>query len=626
MGACPTWRSAPRPSPAVACSPTAAIPAGTEVLRPEAPVHEQGPVNHACDPNLGWAGDALVTLRDVAAGEELLVDYAMSTTDPAYLLRCHCDSYRCRQMVEGTDWRIPQLQLRYAGHWAPDVQRSSTRLSPEHKQSGLTVCCRVGHADRVTTRQRRRACPRRSAPGRCGRGCSRRPSSCWSSAASPARRPRWSRERAGVSRGAQLHHFPTKNDLVVAAVEHLTEVRGAELAAAAEHAADRADGAPARCCRCSATTSPRRSSPPRSSCGSRPAPTSAARRGRAAGAAGRPRDAPADRRAARRRRVAARRPRAGAGHPRPGPRPRPGQHDHRRRPPPRAGSSTSGPRTLDDAARRRRMSDLLDGLLDDLDRRGRPAPRRPSTGLGDDGWTHARPRPPGWTVATQVAHLLWTDEVAVLAAHSHATPRQGGLGRRRAGGDRRPDGFVDAGALEVAAAAAATSCSPAGPPAAPRSAPRCASCPDGPEDAVVRPADVAGVDGDRAVHGDLGARARRVRRRSAIEPEPTDRIRHVAHLGVRTRNFAFSVHELDAAGRGVPGRADRARPARPGPGAPRTPPRRVTGSAYDFCLLVTQRVHRDDTDLVAVGADAEHWLDDRPGVRRPARRGREATR
>ncbi|WP_244242502.1 TetR/AcrR family transcriptional regulator [Nocardioides seonyuensis] len=39
-------------------------------------------------------------------------------------------------------------------------------------------------------------------------------------------------ERAGVSRGAQLHHFPTKNDLVVAAVEHLTELRAAELAEA----------------------------------------------------------------------------------------------------------------------------------------------------------------------------------------------------------------------------------------------------------------------------------------------------------------------------------------------------------------------------------------------------------
>jgi AcrR family transcriptional regulator len=41
-------------------------------------------------------------------------------------------------------------------------------------------------------------------------------------------------QRAGVSRGAQLHHFPTKNDLVVAAVEHLTKVRGEELAAAAQ--------------------------------------------------------------------------------------------------------------------------------------------------------------------------------------------------------------------------------------------------------------------------------------------------------------------------------------------------------------------------------------------------------
>lgn len=45
-------------------------------------------------------------------------------------------------------------------------------------------------------------------------------------------------ERAGVSRGAQLHHFPTKNDLVVAAVEHLTEKRGAELAAAAAQLPD----------------------------------------------------------------------------------------------------------------------------------------------------------------------------------------------------------------------------------------------------------------------------------------------------------------------------------------------------------------------------------------------------
>ena len=40
-------------------------------------------------------------------------------------------------------------------------------------------------------------------------------------------------QRAGVSRGAQLHHFPTKEALVVAAVEHLSDVRRSELVAAA---------------------------------------------------------------------------------------------------------------------------------------------------------------------------------------------------------------------------------------------------------------------------------------------------------------------------------------------------------------------------------------------------------
>lgn len=35
--------------------------------------------------------------------------------------------------------------------------------------------------------------------------------------------------RAGVSRGAQLHHFPSKYDLVVAAVEYLTQRRRDEL-------------------------------------------------------------------------------------------------------------------------------------------------------------------------------------------------------------------------------------------------------------------------------------------------------------------------------------------------------------------------------------------------------------
>jgi hypothetical protein len=80
--------------------------------------------NHSCDPNLGWVDEhSLETLTDVSSGEELVIDYAMAIADPDWFLRCHCPSYRCRQMIEGTDWMIPQLQERYAGHWAPHVQR-----------------------------------------------------------------------------------------------------------------------------------------------------------------------------------------------------------------------------------------------------------------------------------------------------------------------------------------------------------------------------------------------------------------------------------------------------------------------------------------------------------------------
>lgn len=46
-------------------------------------------------------------------------------------------------------------------------------------------------------------------------------------------------ERAGVSRGAQLHHFPSKADLLYAAVQHLTELRKQELL---DRAADLAPG------------------------------------------------------------------------------------------------------------------------------------------------------------------------------------------------------------------------------------------------------------------------------------------------------------------------------------------------------------------------------------------------
>lgn len=96
------------------------VAAGTVVLHQDG----IGALNHSCDPNLGWASDAtLVAVRDLAEGDELTIDYATRITDPDFVMMCHCETYRCRQVIEGTDWRIPQLQKRYAGMWAPDVQR-----------------------------------------------------------------------------------------------------------------------------------------------------------------------------------------------------------------------------------------------------------------------------------------------------------------------------------------------------------------------------------------------------------------------------------------------------------------------------------------------------------------------
>ena len=81
-------------------------------------------VNHSCEPNVGWSAQGeLVAMRDIAADEELLTDYALHVDDPEFVMMCHCETYRCRQVIEGTDWQIPQLQKRYAGFWAPAVQR-----------------------------------------------------------------------------------------------------------------------------------------------------------------------------------------------------------------------------------------------------------------------------------------------------------------------------------------------------------------------------------------------------------------------------------------------------------------------------------------------------------------------
>lgn len=89
---------------------------------------------------------------------------------------------------------------------------------------------------------------------------------------------------------------------------------------------------------------------------------------------------------------------------------------------------------------------------------------------------------------------------------------------------------------------------------------------------------------------------------------PTDRLRHIAHLGVITRGFSFAVR-----GRQAPDTAVRVALTSPAgeqwAWGPDEATDTITGPAEDFCLVVTQRRHPDDTDLVATGAAAREWID-----------------
>jgi hypothetical protein len=85
-------------------------------------------VNHSCDPNAGLVGQiVLVALRDIRAGEEICFDYATSDGSPYDEFECGCGSRKCRHHVTGDDWQLPELQVRYAGHFSPYIQRRIDR-------------------------------------------------------------------------------------------------------------------------------------------------------------------------------------------------------------------------------------------------------------------------------------------------------------------------------------------------------------------------------------------------------------------------------------------------------------------------------------------------------------------
>jgi len=83
--------------------------------------------NHSCDANAGLVGQIILSaLRDIQAGEEVCFDYAMSDCSPYDEFDCLCGAHNCRKRVTGNDWQIKELQDRYAGFFAPHVQRRIT--------------------------------------------------------------------------------------------------------------------------------------------------------------------------------------------------------------------------------------------------------------------------------------------------------------------------------------------------------------------------------------------------------------------------------------------------------------------------------------------------------------------
>lgn len=84
-------------------------------------------LNHSCEPNLGLQGQIVfVAMRDIAVGEELTIDYAMTDDEP-YEMACDCRAETCRGIITGYDWKQPALQRKYDGYFSWFIQRRLER-------------------------------------------------------------------------------------------------------------------------------------------------------------------------------------------------------------------------------------------------------------------------------------------------------------------------------------------------------------------------------------------------------------------------------------------------------------------------------------------------------------------
>jgi uncharacterized protein (TIGR03084 family) len=219
--------------------------------------------------------------------------------------------------------------------------------------------------------------------------------------------------------------------------------------------------------------------------------------------------------------------------------------------------------------------------------------------LPDDGWAAPTPAA-GWTIAHQIGHLLWTDRGALVSV----TDEDGFADVVKSALDD-PIGFVNAAADELATVAPAELL-------ADWRATRSQL-----HDALLTvedgrklpwfgpPMSAASMATARLM--ETWAHGLDVADTLGVKRPATARLRSIAHIGVRTRDFAFSINGLTPPA--DPLRVElRAPDGSMWSWGPDDASQRVTGSAEDFCTLVTQRRPRADLDVHAVGAEAETWL------------------
>lgn len=266
---------------------------------------------------------------------------------------------------------------------------------------------------------------------------------------------------------------------------------------------------------------------------------------------------------------------------------------------------------------------IVDEVIKDLAAEG-AAVETLVAGLSESGWRTMTPAE-GWDIATTIAHLLWTDENSVHAIDG--TLLRNGPGDKDAWDAvvmkalADPTGFVDTEAYALAKELTGAELLARWRASRSNLEATLRAVPDGQKIMWFGPP-MSAASMATARLMETWAHGLDIADALGITVAPTDRIRHVASIGVRTRNFAFANNEL-------PAPTEEFRVDLVGPDedvwswGPEDAKQTVTGSAYDFARLVTQRLHRHDTDLVTHGADAEKWLEIAQCFAGPAGGGRE---